>query len=436
VNAVVADEAKPYLDAFESTSTRLGGDTQVQELRRAALARFVQTGFPTTRAEAWKYTNLRALARRRFAPAPEPVALPEAASLPLADAGWPRIVFIDGHYAPALSQTGAFGDGIRITPLSALLEDAPAEALRLLEARSGDSGFVDLNTAFAADGVVIEIAADARYEAPLHLLFVSQAAAEPLAIYPRIVIAAGAGSETMIAEQYAGLGGAANFTNSVTDVTLDANATLRHCRIQQEAAESYHVGNTRVHQARDSRYISYNIDLGGLLVRNDLETQLDGSNAEAVLDGLFVLSGRAHCDNHTLVNHASPQTRSSERYKGILGGRARGVFNGKIYVAPGAQQTDSTQVSHNLLLSDNAEIDTKPELEIYADDVKCSHGATVGQLDETALFYLRSRGLAADDARDLLVTAFAREILDAIPVEALREYLHDAVQATLRAEQQ
>lgn len=434
MNAVVAESTQRYLDAWEKLKAR---DDRLGELRRGALARFAERGFPGTRIEEWKYTNLRPLERREFALAQElPATLPEAASLPLADAGLPTVAFVNGQFAAGLSRLNDLPAGVRVRSIAALLEEQP-EALRPhLEtaATANDnvaSTLAELNTAFFIDGAAIDIADDARLDQPLHLLFISQRADVSVVSHPRVIVNAGRGSEIAIVEHHIGIDDAVNFSNSVAQIVLQDNATLRHYRVQQENAQSFHISNTRVWQSRDSRYFSLNIDLGGMLVRHDLHTYLEGTNAEAILDGLFVLDGRQHCDNHTYVNHIGPHTRSRERYKGILGGRSRGVFNGKVYVEPSAQKTDSNQTSHNLLLSDNAEIDTKPELEIYADDVKCNHGATVGQLDETALFYLRSRGLGADEARRLLITAFAREMLDSIEAAPVKQYLEDALEVAL-----
>ncbi|HET7308031.1 MAG TPA: Fe-S cluster assembly protein SufD [Gammaproteobacteria bacterium] len=434
MNAVVAESTQRYLDAWEKLKAR---DDRLGELRRGALARFAEHGFPGTRVEEWKYTNLRPLERREFELAQElPPNLPEAAGLPLADAGLPTVVFVNGQFAAGLSRLDNLPEGIQVRSIAALLDEQP-EAVRthLETAATADDNvagaLAELNTAFFIDGAAIDIAAGVRLDLPLHLLFISQRADASVVSHPRVIVNAGRGSEIAIVEHHLGIDDAANFSNGVAQIVLQDNAMLRHYRVQQENAQSFHISNTRVWQSRDSRYFSLNIDLGGLLVRHDLHTYLQGTNAQAILDGLFVLSGRQHCDNHTWVNHIGPHTRSRERYKGILGGRSRGVFNGKVYVEPSAQKTDSNQASHNLLLSDNAEIDTKPELEIYADDVKCNHGATVGQLDETALFYLRTRGLGADEARRLLITAFAREMLDSIEAAPVKKYLEDALEVAL-----
>ncbi|HET8551559.1 MAG TPA: Fe-S cluster assembly protein SufD [Gammaproteobacteria bacterium] len=438
MNAEVAESTQRYIDAWEKLKAR---DDRLGELRRSALARFAEHGFPGTRVEEWKYTNLRPLERREFALAQElPASLPEAASLPLADADLPTVAFVNGQFAAGLSRLNDLPEGIQVRSIAALLEEQP-EALRpqLESAATADdnvaSTLTELNTAFFIDGAAIDIAAGVQLDQPLHLLFISQRVDASVVSHPRVIVNVGHGSEISIVEHHIGIDDAVNFSNSVVQIVLEDNAALHHYRVQQESAQSFHISNTRVRQARDSRYLSLNIDLGGMLVRHDLHAYLEGTNAEAILDGLFVLGGRQHCDNHTWVKHVSPQTRSRERYKGIIGGRARGVFNGKVYVEPGAQQTDSNQSSHNLLLSDNAEIDTKPELEIYADDVKCNHGATVGQLDETALFYLRSRGLGADDARRLLITAFAREMLDPIEAAPVKKYLENALEVALGGSQ-
>ncbi|HET7370099.1 MAG TPA: Fe-S cluster assembly protein SufD [Gammaproteobacteria bacterium] len=438
MNADVAESTQRYLDAWEKLPAR---DDRLNELRRAALARFAARGFPATRVEEWKYTNLRPLERREFGLAQAlPADLPDPASLPLADAGLPTFTFVNGRFAAGLSRLDDLPETVRLRSIAALLDEQP-EALRphIEAAAAADdnvaSALAELNTAFFIDGAAIDVADGARLDQPLHLLFISQRADDSVVSHPRVIVNAGRGSELSIIEHHVGIDDAVNFTNSVGQIFLQDNTALRHYRVQAENTKSFHISNTRVWQSRDSRYLSLNVDFGGSLVRHDLHTYLQGENAEAVLDGLFVLGGRQHCDNHTYVNHVSPRTRSRERYKGILGGRARGVFNGKVHVESDAQKTDSNQSSHNLLLSDNAEIDTKPELEIYADDVKCNHGATVGQLDETALFYLRSRGLGADDARRLLTTAFAREMLDSIESAPVKQYLESALEQALGGSQ-
>ncbi|HET6724540.1 MAG TPA: Fe-S cluster assembly protein SufD [Gammaproteobacteria bacterium] len=435
MNDEVAESTQRYLDAWEKLKAH---DDRLGELRRGALARFAERGFPGTRVEEWKYTNLRPLERRKFELAQElPANLPEAASLPLADAGLPTVAFVNGQFAAGLSRRlDGLPDGIQVRSIAALLDEQPEALQPHLEAAATAndnvaSTLAELNTAFFIDGAVIDIAADTCLDQPLHVLFISQQADASVVSHPRVIVNAGRGSEVSIVEHHIGIDDAVNFSNSVAQIVLHDNAALRHYRVQQENARSFHISNARVWQSRDSRYLSLNIDLGGMLVRHDLHAYLAGTNAEAILDGLFVLGGRQHCDNHTYVNHIGPHTRSREHYKGILGDHSRGVFNGKVYVEPGAQKTDSNQTSHNLLLSDNAEIDTKPELEIYADDVKCNHGATVGQLDETALFYLRSRGLGADEARRLLITAFAREMLDSIEAAPVKKYLENALAVAL-----
>lgn len=428
MNMPVTDSVQRFIDAHKYISPP--GNPRLAELRDSALARFTAAGFPSTREEQWKYTNLRSLERREFAlPADTPATLPDAASLPFAEAGFPTLTYVNGRYAGSLSRVEELPETVQASSLAALLDTQPSAFMSRLE--DNDGAFTALNTAFFADGAVIDVAAGARPDQPIHLLFVSQRAEDSVVCHPRVFINAGRGSEITIIEHHIGVDDAVNFTNSVVDITLEDGAAVNHCRIQEESIKSFHISNTRVHQARNSRYTLHNIDLGGALVRNDLHARLEGTGAEAELTGLFVLGGRQHCDNHTLVDHVAPHTRSRERYKGILDGRARGVFNGKVYVAAGAQRIDAAQASHNLLLSENAEIDTKPELEIYADDVKCSHGATVGQLDETALFYLRSRGLDADQARSVLTTAFAREQLNAIAAAPVRTYLERAVQARM-----
>jgi Fe-S cluster assembly protein SufD len=287
-------------------------------------------------------------------------------------------------------------------------------------------GFVALNTAFINDGAYVRVDPGVCLDRPVHLVFAITGTDEVMTA-PRILIVAGDNSRVAVIEHYVGLSGGAYLTNAVTEIVAGAGAHVEHCKIQLESTSAYHVATVQAHLDRGSRCVSRNFSLGARLARNDINAVLNGAGAECAMDGLFLAGGRQHVDNHTCIDHAVPDCTSRERYKGVLDGRARGVFNGRIVVRQDAQHTDAHQSNHNLLLSDDAEVDTKPQLEIFADDVRCSHGATVGNLDNDALFYLRSRGLDEPFARGLLTYAFMREVIDAVDAVPLRTALTDRV---------
>jgi Fe-S cluster assembly protein SufD len=283
--------------------------------------------------------------------------------------------------------------------------------------------FTALNTAFMQDGAFIYLPRNAIVEGPIHLLFFSTGREEPTVAHPRVLVVAEPGSQAQIIESYAGLAEALYFTNAVTEIAAGEGAVIDHYKIQRESRQAFHVSDLRVREARDVRFRSTCFTLGGRLVRNHAHTALHGEGIDSTLNGLYLTDGRQHVDNHTLIEHLQPRCASHEYYKGILGGGSTGVFRGQILVHQAAQKTDAYQANRNLLLSDEADIDTKPQLEIHADDVKCSHGSTVGQLDQDAIFYLRSRGIDAEEATRILTRAFAGEIVARVRIEAVREQL-------------
>ncbi len=403
-------------------------------LRDDGLARFRERGLPHTKLEEWRYTNLAPLAEAVLE-LPEPAAAVrrediEALAFPVFACS--LHVFVDGRYHPALSALGAHSD-VHVESLAALRESDPGR----IEGRLG--GLVDtkahplaaLNTAFLDDGAVLVAPRGSRHEEPLHVVFVSTGSGR--IANPRLLVVAEEGSRVQLIQDFVSLGAAGGFSNAAAEVFVGANASVDVVTLQREGGESLHTALLCARLERDARFGSHVATLDGRLVRNDLEVTLAGEGSEATLNGLFVGSGERIVDNHTLVDHAVPHGTSRELYKGILGGASRGVFRGRVVVRPDAQKTSAEQSNPNLLLADGAEIDTKPQLEIYADDVKCSHGSTVGQLEEDALFYLRARGIREAEARDLLTRGFAHEILEALPVEALRQGLGEALEASLSA---
>jgi Fe-S cluster assembly protein SufD len=424
-----ADVRERILATHASLAPRLPGHRVpwVERLRRDGLDAFAVSGFPTERDEAWKYTRLTPLEREAFVPAPPvqdaSMALAAAVLRETAVPGFDahRLVFVDGRHVPTLSAPGLLPAGVTLDSLAAVLATDPGALEPWLPHRERETVFGRLNAAFMTDGAWLHLARDAGATRPIELVFV--ATARRAALNLRNVIVAEAGARVTLVERYVGHHGAGSFTNALTQVFAAEGATVDHCRIQQEPDDSVHIGAVHVLQQAHSRLASHVVSLGARLARTDVTTQFAGLHCHASLDGLYVAGGRQHVDHHTRIDHATPHGTSREHYRGVLDGRARGVFTGQVVVHPGAQKTDSAQLNHNLLLSEAAEVDTRPQLEIHADDVRCTHGATVGQLDDDQLFYLRSRGVDTPIARALLTFAFARAVVDSIGVAPLREHL-------------
>ncbi|HEY7064289.1 MAG TPA: Fe-S cluster assembly protein SufD [Chloroflexota bacterium] len=405
--------------------------------RQTAFERFAATGFPTTRQEDWKYTNVAPIARQPYhlaAAAPDVVTPAALAPFRFSEPGWPELVFVDGHYAPALSSLAGLPDGVRVASLAEVLAADEGLINEYLgqHATHLASGFTALNLAFLHDGALVSLPNGRIVDAPIHLLFVSTARDPLAATHPRVLVVLGRASAATVVESYVALGDGPYLTNAVSELVLGEGANLAHYKVLRESLAAYHVGTTEVYQPRDSVFVSFSIALGAQLARNDLNVLLDAEGADSTLNGLYLVDGTRHVDNHTAIDHARPHGTSRELYKGILDGHSRGVFNGKVVVRPDAQKTDARQTNRNILLSEDATIDTKPQLEIFADDVKCAHGAAVGQLDPQAVFYLRSRGLSPEAARRLLTYGFASDITSQIKIEPLRAQLDALLLATVQ----
>jgi Fe-S cluster assembly protein SufD len=443
-----------YLSSFRELEGRLAAHSPswLHEIRRAAMAGFAEKGFPTTRQEDWRNTNVAPIAAVRFHPATTPLPPPQRGGElrilqhPLADLGCPKLVFINGRFAKQLSTLEALPKGVQAGSLAEGLANDAKTLERHLARYAPDyreHAFVALNTAFIEDGAFIEIPKGVVLEKPIYLLYVSDPSGLPTVSYPRNLIIAGRESQATIIEAYVGDGagksaGAADsvyFTNAVSEVAVGEGAVITYHRIQQENENAFHFGRLVFHQERSSNVATHSIATGGRLVREEVNAILDGEGAEATLAGMYVITGHQHVDNQTTLDHAKPHCSSREVYKGVLDGESSAVFNGKIIVRKDAQKTDSKQSNKNLLLSEKAIIDTKPALEIYADDVKCTHGATIGQIDADAIFYLRSRGIGRQEARDLLTYAFANDILGRIKYAPLRERLSEGLFARLASGQ-
>ncbi|WNK19195.1 Fe-S cluster assembly protein SufD [Halomonas piscis] len=413
-----------FLETLNARNSQRGPEPSwIAARRQAGAARFEAVGFPTRRDEEWKYTNVRDIARGNFALTDSDAFSPANAAALTLPVEAHRLTFVDGVYAPALSDLQDLPNGVQVLPLSQALEENHEAVGGPLGRLTGVefSAFTALNTAFMEEGAVIRLADGCVVEKPILLQFLSRENEAPTMCHPRVLVEAAGRSEATVIEHHTGDAGAKNFTNLVAELFLGRGAIFTHYKLQEAPLGDYHIASIHVEQARDSRYVSHNMDLGGALVRNDLISDLNGKGAEATFNGLFFGQGRQHVDNHTKVNHNAPLTFSNENYKGVLDDRAHGVFNGRVYVHRDSQQIEGYQSNQNLLLSDRAHIDAKPELEIYADDVKCSHGTTTGQLDEEAIFALRTRGLDEQTARGLLTLAFAGEVLEEVALDAIAQ---------------
>jgi Fe-S cluster assembly protein SufD len=431
MTAVLA-EKDVYRANFAAFEKELREDTRspLHRLRQAAMERFNALGIPTTDDEEWRFTNLAPFSRISFKPArPAANGLDREQLERLAPRTGEccRLVFVNGRYAPEFSTQRRLPPGVIAGSLADALKTHADKVEPYLAqyASYEDQAFTALSTAFLADGAFVFIPKGALVEEPLHLLFIALSPGEPTVSHPRNLIVAGTGSQVRLVESYVGLNGEVYFTNAVTEVFAGENSVIDHYKVQREGRDAYHIATLQVQQNRSSTFSSHLVSFGGTLVRNDVNAVLDAEGCTCTLNGLSRATDRQHVDNHTVIDHARPHCASHELYKNILDGHAHAVFNGKIFVRQDAQKTDAKQTNQTLLLSDDATINTKPQLEIFADDVKCTHGATVGQLAAEALFYLRSRGLGLEEARGLLMYAFANDIIGRIQVEPLRAQLEE-----------
>ncbi len=424
---VVTGAGEAYAAAFDELTAAAPIPAGAHSMRRAAFDRFASLGFPTTKNEDWHFTSVAPIAEQEFT-----LVMAKSGDVKRADrdrftfgaTDWYTMVFVNGRFSPELSDMTGLPDGVTVRDLASAWS-APTERIDQIGrlASYDNSAFTALNTAFMYDGAVIEIAKEADVERPIHVLYVTDATAAKTMMHPRNLVLVGRHARATLIESYVSTSDAMYLVNAVTEVSVGEGATLRHYKMQREGRRAFHVGTIEAHQARDSHYVSFSFATGAELSRTNVYTTLDGEGCGATLNGLYMLDGEQTCDHQTQIIHAQPNCFSRELYKGILDDRSHGVFNGKVYVHPIAQKTDGKQTNNTLLLSDTAHIDTKPQLEIFADDVKCTHGATVGQIDQMALFYLKSRGINRALARRLLTYAFAADVLETIEVDAVREEL-------------
>ena len=406
----------------------------MRRLREAGLSRFRADGLPTPKWENWKYTNLRDLEKVAYRPSRTEGGTARFDRVPalLANPDIPRMVFVDGNFRAELSDIADLPEGVTLLPLS----DAVANRADLLEKRlaaddDGGRPLKALNTALMADGLVLQLPRGTVMDRPIEAVFVGGLSDAPVAYHPRLVLSLEDNADAALLETHVGLGDGCYLSNGVTQIRLGQGARLRHVKFQNESREAFHLAGLHIEQRRDSRYEGFGLSLGGRLSRNEAAVKILGSGAECRLGGSYLMRDNQHCDNTTVIEHKAPRTGCREVFKGVLDDKARAVFQGKIVVHRDAQQTDGHQLSKALLLSNRAEIDAKPELEIYADDVKCSHGATTGDLDGSALFYLRTRGIPEKVARGLLVESFLAEALEEVGDEAVRNVLSGHVKEWL-----
>jgi len=433
------DAVAKYLSAFESVGKGSWQDAPawLADLRQNAIRAFAESGFPGRKDEEWRHTNLTPLLQAPFVPlvngVTDAVVESQIEALAIPELWKNRLVFVNGSYRPALSSIAGQGDGITVGGLASVAADGQP----LLEqhlARLADPGanpLAALNTAFAQDGTFVHIAEGASLEEPIYLLYLTSTLEDGGATHPRNLVVLSPHARVSVLEHYVSACAAAHFTNGVTELVVADGASLEHVRVQDECLLAFHVSATHGSLGRTANLVSYNLSFGARFARNDVSVALTGENALCTLNGVYLGTGERRIDNHTSIDHVEPACESHELYRGILGGKSRGVFRGRILVRPNAQKTDAKQTNNCLILSDEAVIDTMPQLEIFANDVKCTHGATVGELDEEAVFYLQARGIARPDARGMLTHAFASEVLSRLSNEAARSFLETRLKTIL-----
>ncbi len=423
-----AKEKDDYFSAKNLLAGMRGGDgpAWLSNLREQAGRRFEQLDFPTTRDEEWKYTNVAPILKlpycQVFDSDQDGLTAETIEPFTFAETRRSRLVFVNGLFSRALSDLSGLPEKIAVGNLA----EVAADRARLLSNHLGvyagyqNETFTALNTALIGDGAFVHIPEGQTVEPPVHLLFISTAK-EPAAAHPRVLIVAEQGAVATLIESYVSPGDDVYLTNAVTEVFAGRGSVITHYRLQDESERAFHIATTQVFQERESNYTSYAISLGGRIARHNLNVALGDEQTETTIDGLYLATGDQHIDNHTSIDHQKPRCNSRQLYKGILDGKARAVFNGKVFVREGALLTDAQQLNKNLLLSGDATVATKPQLEIFADDVKCSHGATVGQLEEDQIFYLASRGIEAERARALLTYGFAEDVIGKIKLQSVHQ---------------
>ncbi len=442
------NNTEQYVEKFEAVEKQPAEPSWLRSLRKAGIARFAEIGFPTLHDEDWRFTNVSPIAKLPFKPTLELSAngLDKSAlkNFTFGELKASRLVFLNGLFSAELSTLGNFPDGVKVGSLAASLKSDSTLLEKFLarHATAADNAFNALNLAFFQDGAFIYVPANVTLTEPIHLLFISTSKEPGATAHPRNLIVAETNSRFTVLESYAHsstgfqpvcssgdkekphrLEACATFTNAITEIIVADSANVEHCKFQDESDDAFHMAGLHAHLGRSANFISHSIATGAKLSRANIRTNLAGEGVECVLNGLYLTKGDQLADHHMVVEHAQPHCNSHEYFNGILDGRSKGVFHGRILVRKIAQKTDAKQTNKNLLLSDSATVDTKPQLEIYADDVKCTHGATVGQLNEESIFYLRARGIGEETARRMLIHAFAGEIIDRVRFQPAREEL-------------
>lgn len=423
-----------YLQNFKKFENGLNGESNkpIHKIRKEAINKFSELSFPTVRDEDWKYTNIAPLLKFNFKPAVETGKIQKAKLDGFLFKGMKgsRLVFVNGYFSGELSDINNLPEGVELCSIENGLE----KGLKVLQdhlahyADYREHIFTALSTAFAKDGAFLYLPDGKVLEEPVHILFITDSAGKNILTQPRNLIVAGKNSQATVLEHYVSVGEEVYFTNAVTEVYTDENSFIDYVKLQKESTEAFHISRIEVRQERDSRFISHSISTGGRLSRDDIYTKFNSHGCECSLNGLFLVSGNQLYDAHTVIDHFKPHCSSHEHYKGILDDKSRGVFNGKVIVRPDAQKTNAFQENNNIILSEEALVNTKPQLEIFADDVKCSHGATIGQLNEDEMFYLKSRGIGEEKSRVILLHAFASDIVKSIKIKEVKEYLEEVLE--------
>ncbi len=420
------------ITAFHTAEGRMNGEAKspVHQIRRQAIKSFEKLGFPTIKHEEWKYSNVKELVNQAFEfNATSSFTAQDLAAMPIPNLEGNILYFINGVYNAEFSTIVSPESQLKIMSFAKAIKSHPEKVEKYFArfANYSDNAFTALNTAFAQNGVFIHVPAGKIVEQPIILRFITDARSLNVASQPRNLIAVCKGSQVKLAEAYRTFGSHSAFTNAVTEIIVEEEAIVDYYKIQNETDQSYHIGTTEVYQESRSVFSAITVTANGGFVRNNLNIKIDGEFCEANMFGLYMPNGRQHIDNHTVADHIKPNSVSNELYKGILADKSTGVFNGKIFVREDAQKTNAFQSCKNVLVSDEASMNTKPQLEIWADDVKCSHGTTVGQLSEESLFYLRSRGIGKESAKALLMLAFAQDVIDKMKISAIKGYLTELI---------
>ena len=429
----ILDTKNWYIKSFESFENSLNGESSkpVHQVRREAIEKFSQLNFPTTHDEDWRFTNIAPLLKYNFEPAEKAeIKLQQVKKFLFNKLKGNVLVFVNGHFAHELSHPEKSSGGVIVGSLAAQLKDnSPVVNQHLGKyANHKEQIFTALSTAFTRDGAFVYVPDNKIIEEPVQILFITSTGGKNILAQPRNLYVTGKNSQVSIIERYLSFDDGIYFTNVVTEIYAGQNSTINHIKLQEENLSAFHISRTEVDQEKESSFTSYSFSLGGEIARHDIDTRFNDEGGECSLNGLFLLTGNQLYDTHSLIDHAKPHCNSHEKYKGILDDNSHGVFNGKVIVRRNAQKTNAFQENKNIILSNGALINTKPQLEIFADDVKCSHGATIGQLDADAMFYLKSRGIGEEKARSILIHAFASDVVISIKIEEVKEYLENILE--------